>query len=113
MKKNILITGGSLVSLCLLAVAWLWARPPIPVSWKSLSPGMPRAEVLATQPGMFTDMYEVKGIDTLTIPNSLPWYPNGYWQLSLTYTSEGSVKGVYYRYINRDFGWFNVTTGKW
>ena len=112
-KRRLAIAGlACLAGLLLLPIAWLWARPSMPAGWSAISPGMSRAQILDRYPNLFTGMYAVKGIDSQRVPNTLPWVPSGHWQLSLSYTPNGTVEHVGYHYQNTVCGLFNVTRVK-
>ena len=111
-RTKSIIALASVAAVPLLVITWLWAGPPMPSGWDAISPGMSRDEVLERHPELYTAMYEVKGIDSQHVPNSLPWFPLGHWQLSLNYTADATVEHVGYHYQNTVCGLFNVTRVK-
>lgn len=111
-KKKIIITVIIIVIFLGSATAWVLFRPPMPAKWNQLEPGMSRDEVLTAFPEMVTVMYAVKGLDTIQVENEMPWFPNGYWMLSLSYNRDEKIKFVGYHYVNRVIGLLNVTVLK-
>lgn len=89
------------ILLCCLAclVAWIFLRPAPPKEWGGIATGMPRRAILDRFPDMYTDMYEIKDLDTLTRRNGFPFFPRAYWQLTIHYGRDGCASSLGCRYI--------------
>ena len=113
MQMKILIKLGTTTIIFLfIFIVWFFIHPTIPSYWGKINIGMSRSIILHTVPGISSDMYLVKGIDNMYKFNTLPWYPYGYWHMSISYDNKANVKHIGYHYINRTCGLFNITRTK-
>lgn len=97
-----------IAGLALLIAVWIGARftqaANLPGAWKQLTPALNRDELIAMPLGRHSDMLELKGFDLFH--DRTDWI-GGYWQMQVTYETNGQVKTAEASYLNPDYGWLH------